>query len=83
MPVERLDAVDVDEMRRLRQPERHGRNQALAAGEHAAVVRRNLGQNRNRLIDRLRRVIAETPLASSAGFDIWDLLFGLNTVFGM
>jgi len=38
------DAVDVDEVRGPRQAKRHDRNQALPAGEHAAVVGRNLGQ---------------------------------------
>ena len=36
--VELGDAVDVDQMLRPRQPERHGRHQALPAGQHAAVV---------------------------------------------
>ena len=43
-PVERRDAVDVDEMRRLGEPERHGRHQTLAAGEHAAVVAGDFGE---------------------------------------
>ena len=29
---ERRDAIDIDKMARLGEPERHGRNQALAAG---------------------------------------------------
>ncbi len=57
--IERRDAVDVDQMRGLGEPERHGRHQALAAGEHAAVLRRHLGEQRDRLVDRFRRVIAE------------------------
>ena len=36
--VELADAVDVDQMLRPRQPERHGRHEALPAGQHAAVV---------------------------------------------
>ena len=42
--IERGDAVDVDEMAGLGEPERHGRHQRLAAGEHAAVVRGDFGQ---------------------------------------
>ncbi len=58
-PVERRDAVDVDQMRRLGEPERHGRHQALAAGQHAAVLRRDLGEQRDGLIDGFRRVVAK------------------------
>ena len=50
--VEAGDLVDVDEMRGLRQPERHDRHQALSAGQHAAVLRRDLGQNLQRLVER-------------------------------
>jgi hypothetical protein len=39
-----LDVVDIDEMRRRRKPQRHRRNQALAAGEDAAVLRCVLGE---------------------------------------
>src|SRR5205823_15017173 len=39
--------------------ERHRGNQALAAREHTAVLRRNFGQNRDRFFDRFRRVIGE------------------------
>ena len=42
--VELGDLVDVDQMRRLGQPERHDRHQALAAGQHAAVLRRDLAR---------------------------------------
>jgi hypothetical protein len=55
--VERRDAIDVDEMRRLGEPERHGRHQALAAGEHAAVLR--------------RRTSASSATASSMVFGAW------------
>jgi hypothetical protein len=58
-PAERRDAVDVDEVGGPRQPERHGRHQALPARQDASVVRRNLRQNGDRLVDRRRRVIAE------------------------
>ena len=57
--VERLDAIDVDEMGGLGEPERHGRHQALAAGQHAAVLRGDFGEQRHRLIDGFRRVIAK------------------------
>ena len=40
--VEPGHAVDVDQMLRPRQPERHGRHEALPAGQHAAVVVRVL-----------------------------------------
>jgi hypothetical protein len=56
---ERLDAVDVDEMVRTRQAKRHRRHEALSAGQHAPVVRRMFGQQDERLLDRLRRVILE------------------------
>lgn len=53
------DAVDVDEMGRPREAKRHRGHEALPAGENAAVVRRQLGQERHRLIDGARGVIAE------------------------
>ncbi len=43
-PVEPGHAIDVDEMRRPGEAERHGRHQALAAGENAPVLRRHIGQ---------------------------------------
>ena len=91
-----LDAVDVDQMRRLRQPERHDRHQALPARQHPAVVGRDLRQHRDRLSERLRRVIAEgggfhgsfiDPRAvrarARAPFHIWDFYYFLDsgTVF--
>src|SRR5262249_24753978 len=57
--VERLDGVDIDEVRGFGQPERHGRNEALAAGEDAAVVTGKFSEQRDRFVDRFRRVIAE------------------------
>ena len=56
---ERFDAVDVDEMRGTRQPERHDRHEALAARQHAAILGRDLRERRDRLIDGLGRVIAK------------------------
>ena len=42
--VERLDAVDIDEVRGLGEPECHGRNEALAAGEDTAVLGGKFGE---------------------------------------
>ena len=56
---QRLDPIDVDQMCRARQAKRHDRHQALAAGEHAPVLARNLGKGLDRLFDRLGRVISE------------------------
>src|SRR5262249_20880650 len=56
---QRLDPVDVDQMRRARQPKRHDRHQALAAGEDAPVLARNLGEGVDRRFDRLWRVISK------------------------
>ncbi len=57
--VESGDLVDVDEMRGLGQPKRHDRHEALPAGEHAAVLRRHLGEDLHRLIERLRHMTNE------------------------
>ena len=57
--VEAFDFVDVDQMRRLGQPERHDRHQALPAGQHAAVLRRDLRQNLQRLVERARHMADE------------------------
>ena len=43
----------------LRQPERHDRHQALPAGQHAAVLRRDLRQNFQRLVERARHMADE------------------------
>ena len=51
--------VDVDKMCRLRQPERHDRHEALPAGKHAAVLRRDLGKNFQRLVERPRHMADE------------------------
>ena len=50
------DLVDVHEMRGLREPKRHDRNETLPAGQHAAVLRRYFGQDLQRLIEGLRRM---------------------------
>ena len=58
-PVETGDRIDVDKMRRPRHAKRHHRDQALTAGEHATILRSELGEVRQRVFDRLRRVIDE------------------------
>ena len=57
--VELADAVDVDQMLRPRQPERHGRHQALPAGQHAAVVLGVAGEQVERFRDGLGGVVLE------------------------
>ena len=57
--VELADAVDVDQMLRPRQPERHGRHQALPAGQHAAVVVGVAGEQVQRFRDGLGGVVLE------------------------
>ena len=57
--VEPFDLVDIDEMGRLGEAERHDRHQALPAGQHAAVLGRDFAQNFQRLVERLRRVADE------------------------
>ena len=49
--VELLDAVDVDQRRRLRQAQPHQRDQAVAAGEHLGVLA-VLAEQLRRLLDR-------------------------------
>jgi hypothetical protein len=46
-------------MRGLGQPERHDWNQALPACQHTSVMRRDFGQNPQRLVNRLRHVTNE------------------------
>ena len=57
--VEADDVVDVDEVGGLSQPKCHNRDEALAARQHAAVLRRHFGQNLKRLIEGLRRMANE------------------------
>ena len=54
--VEARDLVDAHEMRGLREPERHDRNETLPTGQHAAVLRRYFGQDLERLIEGFRRM---------------------------
>ena len=58
-PPERLDPVDVNQMGGLREAKRHGGHQALPAGQHAAVLRGDLGQDGYGFFDRFRRMIAK------------------------
>ncbi len=73
--VERRDAVDVDEMRRLGEAKRHGRHQALTAGQHASVLAGDFGEESDRLIDGFRRMIAECRRLHRAGFIGWFQLW--------
>ena len=52
-------AVDVDQMLRARQPERHGRNETLPAGQHAAVVMGISSEQVQRFRDGLGGVVLE------------------------
>ena len=58
-PRELGDPVDVDEMSRPRQPERHDRNEALSARENATVLRAELGEHGGGFRDRSRNVTNE------------------------
>ncbi len=53
-----VDAVDIDEMRRLGQAQFHHRYQTVAAGQHLAVVA-ELDKQRQNFIDRVRAMILE------------------------
>ena len=57
--IEAGDVIDVDEVGGLGQPERHDRHQALAARQHAAILRRDLGKDFQRFIERARHVADE------------------------
>jgi hypothetical protein len=58
-PPQRLDPIDVNEVRGPRQPERHDGNEALPAGQDTAVMRRDFRQQCHRLIDGPWRVVLE------------------------
>ena len=73
--VQARDAVDVDEVPRPRQAERHGRHQALTAGQHAAVVARVLGEQRDGFLDGPGRVVVEWR-----GFHWLDRSIGLGAM---
>ena len=57
--VERGDGGDVNQVRRARQTERHHRHQALAARQHPAVLRRQLGEQPHGMIQAGRAMIGE------------------------
>ena len=57
--VEPGNLVDVDEMRGLGQAKRHDRHKALSTRQDAAILRRDVGQNPQRLVERLRHVADE------------------------
>ena len=57
--VEFANAIEVDEMARPSQAERHHRNEALPAGDHAAAPSGKLSEHRYSVIHRARRVIVE------------------------
>ena len=80
---ERRDAIDIDKMARLGEPECHGRNQALAAGQHPAILRRHLGEQRDGFVDCFRRVIAERRRLHRADFIRLVSTLGLEYVFGV
>ena len=58
-PVESRDAVDVHQMLGPREAERHRRHQALPTRQHAAVLGRDPGQQREGFLDGFRSVIGE------------------------
>jgi hypothetical protein len=66
--VETLDLVDIDEMRGLRQAERHDRHQALPAGENAAIVAGDLGEDLQRLVEAARDMADEGRGLHAASF---------------
>ena len=55
---EPVDAVDIDEMTRLRQPEAHQGNEALAAGQDLGVIAK-FPEQRDGLGERRRGVVRE------------------------
>ena len=57
--IEPGNLIDVDEVRGLRQAKRHDGDKALTACQDAAILRRDVGQNPQRLVERLRHVADE------------------------
>src|SRR5689334_22555675 len=49
-PVQSGDAVDVDEVRRTRQAQRHGGYQGLPAGQNASLVLCDVGEQGDRIV---------------------------------
>ena len=64
-PAELGDATDVDEVVEVREPQREHRDEALPAGEHLGAVA-ELGEQRDRLVDGLGRVVLERRRLHSA-----------------
>ena len=65
------------------EPQLHQRHQALAAGQHAAVLGRDFGQQRHGFIDGFRRVIAKRrrlhELVSTLGLTyVFGLMHGFR-----
>ena len=58
-PRERLDSVDVDEVRGAGETKGHDRDKALPARQHAPVLGRDLGQGLDRLDNGFGRVVAK------------------------
>src|SRR5262245_29964800 len=56
-PVESGNVIDVDEMPGLGEPEGHNRNETLPARQHAAILRRDFGQDLDRLVEGFRRMV--------------------------
>ncbi len=64
---EARDVVDVDEMRGLGQTKRHDGDETLPAREHAAILRRDLRQNGERLVERARHMADERRRLHAGG----------------
>src|SRR5262245_52608226 len=62
------NAIDVDQMRRLRHAECHDRHQALSASKDTAILRPPLGKQRNGFIHRGRAVVGERGWFHAASF---------------
>ena len=57
--VQAHDIVDIDDVLGLGQPERHGGHEALPPGENTVFPCRDIGQQRNRFVNRRRRLVDE------------------------
>ena len=65
LPGEFRNSVDVDEMCGTSDPERHDRNKALSARQHAAIFGTKLGKHGDSFVDRSRSVTIERLRSSS------------------
>ena len=70
--VEAGDLVNIDEMGGLGEAERHARDETLSARQHTAVLRRDFGQNLQRLVERARHVADEWRWLHAADGPAWD-----------